>query len=65
MQYSPYVRPEQIGHMRCVVVDERLRDLEPMAMNFVLNFAKENDLVVVEACSVPEHTEHVASTQTK
>jgi hypothetical protein len=63
MQYSPYVRPEQIGDLRCVVVDERLRDLEPMAMNFVLNFAKDNDLIVVEACSIPEHHEQTPQAQ--
>jgi Protein of unknown function (DUF3579) len=52
--YSPYVKPTLIDGVRCVVVDERLRDLEPMAMNFVLNFARDNDLQVLEACLLPE-----------
>lgn len=52
--YSPYVRPITHGGVRCVVVDERLRDIEPMALSFVLNFARDNDLPVFEACSLPE-----------
>lgn len=53
-QYSPYVRPIMVGDLRCVVVDERLNELEPMAYNFVLNFAADNDLVCVAACSLPD-----------
>ena len=52
--YSPYVKPIMINEVRCVVVDERLNALEPMAMTFVLNFAKDNDLQVVDACLLPE-----------
>lgn len=42
--YSPYVMPRLIDGVRCVVVDERLRDLEPLAWNFVCGFARDNDL---------------------
>jgi len=52
--YSPYVRPLTLGDVRCVVVDERLQDIEPKALSFVLNFARDNDLPVLEACSLPE-----------
>lgn len=44
MQYSPYVYPVSASGMRCVVVDLRLEDLEPMAYRFVLSFARDNDL---------------------
>lgn len=44
MQYSPYVQPITAGGIRCVVVDKRLRDIEPMAYNFLLNFARDNEL---------------------
>lgn len=54
MQYSPYVRPMQVGDVKCVVVDERLRDIEPMAFDFVLNFAHDNNLQLTEACSIPD-----------
>ncbi len=44
LTYSPYVIPTDIGGMRCVVVDERLRDLEPLAWKFVEDFAHDNNL---------------------
>lgn len=52
--YSPYVRPTTIDGVKCVIVDERLKEVESMAFNFVLNFARDNDLQVTEACSLPE-----------
>jgi hypothetical protein len=55
MQYSIYVRPTMIGGIKVVILDSRLRDIEPMAFDFVLNFAKDNDLVVTEACELPPH----------
>ncbi|NJM32113.1 MAG: DUF3579 domain-containing protein [Limnobacter sp.] len=51
--YSPYAKPTLVNGIKCVVVDERLGSLEPKAMNFVLNFAKDNDLQVVQACYLP------------
>lgn len=44
MQYSPYVHPVTASGMRCVVVDMRLEELEPMAYRFLLGFAKDNEL---------------------
>ncbi|TDN68624.1 DUF3579 domain-containing protein [Paraburkholderia sp. BL10I2N1] len=55
MQYSVYVRPTIIGDLKVVILDSRLRDIEPMAFDFVMNFAKDNDLVVTEACELPAH----------
>lgn len=55
LQYSIYVRPTMIGDIKVVIVDSRLRDIEPMAFDFVLNFAKDNDLLVTEACELPPH----------
>ena len=55
MQYSVYVRPTIIGDLKVVILDSRLRDIEPMAFDFVMNFAKDNDLLVTEACELPAH----------
>jgi hypothetical protein len=52
LQYSIYVRPTMIGEVKMVIVDSRLRNVEPMAFEFVMNFAKDNDLVVSEACEL-------------
>jgi hypothetical protein len=36
-----------------VVVSRELQQVEPLAYHFVLNFAKDNDLQVADACFVP------------
>ena len=51
MQFSPYVRPVMVEGTKCVLVDERLENLEPMAMEFVRNFARDNDLPFEEFVS--------------
>jgi hypothetical protein len=48
--YSPYVKPIMVNDVRCVLVDSKLVDVEPRALDFVLNFAKDNDLTVIEDC---------------
>jgi hypothetical protein len=52
--YSPYCVPTVINGVKCVVVNEALRDIEPLAWDFVLNFARDNQLQVAEACLLPE-----------
>jgi hypothetical protein len=54
LRYSPYVRPTVLGGVKSVVVNEELRDIEPLAYHFVVNFAKDNDLQIVDACLLPE-----------
>lgn len=51
--YSPYCVPQVIDGIKCVIVSEALRDLEPMAWDFAMHFARDNDLQVVESCLVP------------
>ena len=48
MQYSPFVHPITVNGVRCVVVDRRLEQIEPMAYRFLVNFAKDNELRVRE-----------------
>src|SRR5690242_12589136 len=35
--YSPYCVPRVIHGVKCVIVNEKLRDIEPMAWDFVIN----------------------------
>ena len=44
MQYSPYVHPITSRGVKCVVVDIRIKELEPMAYGFLMSFAKDNEL---------------------
>ena len=44
--YSPYCVPRVVEGVKSVLVDGALRDIEPMAWDFVMNFARDNDLEV-------------------
>jgi len=46
--YSPYCIPQVIDGVKCVRVSEALKDIEPMAWDFVMNFARDNHLRVCE-----------------
>lgn len=54
LSYSPWCVPNTINGIKCVVVDRALREDNVMAWDFVMNFAKDNDLQVVEGCLLPE-----------
>jgi hypothetical protein len=54
LSYSPWCLPTVIDGIKCVIVDSELREFEPMAWDFVLNFAKDNELQVGEVCLLPE-----------
>jgi hypothetical protein len=52
--YSPYCVPTTIDGVKCVVVNEALREIEPRAWDFVMSFARDNELQVIEACLLPD-----------
>ena len=52
--YSPLCVPRVVGGVKCVIVSEALRDVEPMAWDFVIHFARDNDLPWVEGCLLPD-----------
>ena len=52
--YSPYCFPRVVDGVKCVIVSEALKDIEPMAWDFVVAFARDNDLQVIDACWLPE-----------
>jgi len=54
LKYSPYVRPILLNGVKSVVVQEALRQIEPLAYHFVLDFARDNDLQIAEACLLPD-----------
>ena len=55
--FSPYVRPTMIDGVKAVILDERLRALEPRAYDFVISFARDNGLVTADICVLPEPSE--------
>lgn len=48
MRYSPHVRPMRLDGVTCVVVEPRLVDIEPRAYRFLLDFAHDNELTVID-----------------
>ncbi|HET7776740.1 MAG TPA: DUF3579 domain-containing protein [Azospira sp.] len=55
MKYSPFVGPCTFQGEKAVFVDAQLGRLEPMAYKFMLNFANDNELQVVEGVERPSH----------
>jgi len=45
--YSPYCMPRVVDGVKCVIVSEALESIEPMAWDFVMNFARDNELQLV------------------
>jgi len=53
--WSPWCMPRAVDGVRSVIVDEAVKAVEPMAWDFVTNFARDNDLVTRElAADDPE-----------
>jgi hypothetical protein len=48
MKYSPFVSPCSFNNEKSVFIDGQLHTLESMAYKFMLNFANDNDLQIVE-----------------
>ena len=48
LAYSPWCVPNTLDGVKCVVVHRDLRDHEPMAWDFCMNFARDNELQVLE-----------------
>lgn len=54
LSYSPWCIPTSINGVKCVIVHVDLRGHNAMAWDFVMNFARDNDLQVSEACLLPD-----------
>jgi Protein of unknown function (DUF3579) len=50
--YSPYCVPTSVGDVKAVIVNDALKEIEPMAWDFVANFARDNDLQMGEVCVI-------------
>ena len=51
--YTPLCVPHVVDGIKCVIVGEALRDIEPMAWDFVMSFARDNGLRLVEIQPAP------------
>jgi hypothetical protein len=48
LRYSQHVRPVMMDGVRCVVLEGELAGVEPRAYRFMLDFAKDNELNVID-----------------
>ena len=56
--FLPCVQPVNLDGEKCVVVDKKLGSLDPQAYRFLMDFARDNDLEVIEGESwVKTHPE--------
>ncbi|MGA9164092.1 MAG: DUF3579 domain-containing protein [Thiobacillus sp.] len=47
--YSPYVQPTTLDNIPCVVVDKKLKTVDPDAYRFLQQFARSNELLIENA----------------
>ena len=52
--YSPYCVPTVMDGVKCVIVSEALKGVEPMAWDFVMHFARDNELQMGEVSLLPQ-----------
>ncbi len=48
VSYSPYVRPVTIDGINCVIVSKKLQEVDQRAYQFVMGFAQDNELTVLD-----------------
>lgn len=51
MSYSPYVKPLNFEGVKSVAIDRKLQEVDARAFDFLLTFARDNGLQVLEANS--------------
>ncbi|AIL32767.1 DUF3579 domain-containing protein [Basilea psittacipulmonis] len=52
--YSEYVTPNVIDGISCVVIENKLRDVSPLAWKFIVDFAESNSLQTYETDVKPD-----------
>ncbi|MCP1660059.1 GNAT family N-acetyltransferase [Neisseria perflava] len=48
LSYSQWVRPILVDKVRCVAVDKKLEEINPQMFRFLMDFAADNDLRVID-----------------
>jgi hypothetical protein len=64
LSYSPFLKPIMAAGIRCVVVDVKLEQLDPAAYQFLIAFARDNELTMRPGRKEPRPEDAVAGTAT-
>lgn len=51
MAYSPYVRPTTVNGVKSVLIDKKLAEVDSRAFEFLLGFARDNELKVLDGAT--------------
>lgn len=57
VSYSPFLRPMLYQDMNCVAVKKELQEQSPEVFNFIMQFAKDNNLLVVDCAKFKQQME--------
>ena len=52
IHYSPQLRPISVDGVKCIAIDTSLSESQPGTYNQIMEFAKRNQLMVVEESSI-------------
>lgn len=58
LSYHQWVRPILIDNIRCVAIDRKLEEISSTAFNFLMDFARDNDLRILDCKALLEEREH-------
>lgn len=58
LSYHKWVRPISIDNIRYVAIDKKLQQISPVAFNFLMNFARDNDLRILDCQALLDEQEH-------
>lgn len=56
--YHQWVRPILIDNIRCVAIDRKLEQISSTAFNFMMDFARDNNLRILDCKALLEEQEH-------
>ena len=62
VSYSPFLRPMVYQNMNCVAVKKELQDESPDVFKFIMQFATDNKLLVVDCANFKNRIQQVAAT---
>ncbi len=63
LSYHEWVRPMLVDNVRCVAVDKKLADINPAMFRFLMDFAADNDLRVLDCQDLEQEREEQAQQQ--
>ena len=60
LSYSNWVRPMLVDNVRCVAVDKKLEEDNPQMFRFLMDFAADNDLRIIDCKEILKEQEDKA-----